>query len=47
MENEATVQQFVIIDNTDLSIQVLSQMTNIHRTRKILLILLTVMFVSQ
>jgi hypothetical protein len=45
-QNPTGVQQFMIIENTNSLVEVLSQMRTIYRIRKILLILLSLMFVS-
>ena len=46
MQNEGTVQQDIIIDDSNSPSQLISQKSDIHRIRKILLILLSIMFVS-
>ncbi len=45
-QNEKTVQEVIIIDNSNSPIELLSQKSKIHRIRKTLLILLSIMFVS-
>jgi hypothetical protein len=42
MENEVNIHQFVVIDSSEL----LSRKGDIHRTRRILLLLLGIMLVS-
>ncbi len=44
--NPPTAEQLMIIDNTNNSIELLSRMNTLYRTRKILLTLLSIMFVS-